>query len=305
VSADPSVPIRPDRLMRLATSAAVLSALLLVGIKTWAYLHTQSVALLSSLADSAMDLLASGLNFIAVRVALTPADDMHRFGHGKAEPLSGLGQAAFVAGSAVLVLVEAISRLHKPTPVTDPTLGMSVMVFSLVVTIGLVFLQRYVVSRTSSVAISADSLHYTGDILLNLSVIVALYLSAIDWIDPVFAIGISVFMLVNAARIAIGSVNLLMDRELPPEDRAQILALARQHPKVRHVHELRTRSSGLQKFIQMHLVLDGNIPLLQAHRICDDVEKAIEAEFPGADIIIHQDPDGIAEFHPPVGGTLH
>ena len=297
----------PNRLMRLATFAAVITAALLLGMKGWAYLETHSVALLSSLADSALDLLASGLNFMAVRVALTPADELHRFGHGKAEPLSGLGQAAFIGGSAVLVVVEAVSRFHEPVPVSASGLGIAVMVVSILVTILLVALQRYVVRRTSSVAIAADSLHYTGDLLLNLSVIAALLLSSnlgLGWVDPVFGIGISIFMVVNAVRIATRSVGALMDKELPEAERAQILAIARLHPKVHHVHELRTRSSGVQKFIQMHLVLDRTLSLLDAHRIADDVEKGIEAAFPGADIIIHEDPDGIAEFHPPVGGAL-
>ncbi|MGE3476839.1 MAG: cation diffusion facilitator family transporter [Rhodospirillaceae bacterium] len=290
--------------MRLATRAAVACAVLLIAVKTWAYLHTGSVALLSSLADSALDLLASALNLIAVRFALTPADDLHRFGHGKAEPLSGLGQAAFVAGSAVLIIVQAISRLHDTAPVTDAGLGIGVTLFSIAVTLGLVTLQRYVIARTSSMAISADSLHYMGDLLLNASVIAALALASMPgfaWADPVFGLAISVFILVNAIRIAIRSVDALMDKELPAEERERIIAIALQHPKAKRVHELRTRSSGMQKHIQMHIVLDPTLTLLEAHRICDDVEKAIEGEFPGVDIIIHEDPDGIPEYHPRVG----
>jgi ferrous-iron efflux pump FieF len=298
----------PGRLMRLATIAAVASALVLLGFKVWAYLDTRSVALLSSLADSALDVLASGLNFMAVRVALTPADEGHRFGHGKAEPLSALGQAAFIAGSAVLVVVEAISRLSAPAPVPHAEFGIAVSAVSIVVTLALVTLQRAVVKRTGSIAIGADALHYTSDVMLNVSVIAALALSAwldVGWADPVFGVGITIFMLVSAGRIAHQAVGALMDMELPQDERTQILAIARQHPKVRHVHELRTRSSGSQKFIQMHIVLDHGLSLLDAHRISDDVEKAVEAQFPGADIIIHQDPEGIVEFHPPVGGPLH
>lgn len=292
-------------LMRLATTFAVACALLLVAVKTWAYLRTDSVALLSSLADSALDLMASALNLIAVRFALTPADDQHRFGHGKAEPLSGLAQAAFVAGSAVLIIVQAISRLHDPAPVADAAIGIGVTVFSIFVTLGLVMFQRYVVARTSSVAISADSLHYTGDLLLNATVIAALLLSSmadIAWADPVFGVAISLFILFNALRIVVHSVNALMDRELPAGDRARVIATAEKHPKVLRVHEVRTRSSGLQKFIQMHLVMDPRLSLLDAHRVAEDVQSAVEAEFPGADIIIHQDPDGIPEYHPRVGG---
>lgn len=295
------------RLMQVATYAAMVCAAVLVVVKASAYFDTKSVAVLSSLADSALDLLASALTFIAVRFALTPADDGHRFGHGKAEPLSGLGQAAFVAGSAVLIMVEAVSRFHSPTPVEDGTAGIVVMVISLALTLALVTFQKYVVRKTDSTAIGADSLHYTGDFLMNLSVIVSLYLSSnmgIVWADAVFGVGISTFMLVNAIRIAIGAVGGLMDHELPEKERKEIVAIARQHPKVKHVHELRTRSSGLQKFIQMHIVLDRGLTLLDAHRISDDVELAVQSAFPGADIIIHQDPDGIEEFHQPVGAAL-
>ena len=242
-----------------------------------------------------------------MRVALTPADDAHRFGHGKAEPLSGLAQAAFVAGSAVLIMVEAVSRFHNPTPIQDGSLGITVMVISLAATLLLVTFQKYVVKQTNSLAIGADSLHYTGDLLMNVSVIVSLYLSSnmgVTWADPVFGVGISAFMLINAVRIAMGAVGGLMDQELPDDERKEIIAIARQHPKVKHVHELRTRSSGLQKFIQMHIVLDRGLTLIEAHRISDDVEMAVQSAFPGADIIIHQDPDGIDEFYQPVGAAL-
>lgn len=296
----------PAVLMRLATGAALLAAFVLVGVKTWAYLATGSVALLSSLADSAVDLIASGLNFLAVRYALSPADEQHRFGHGKAEPLSGLAQAAFVAGSAVLILVESVSRLHEPAQIVAAGLGMAVTVFSLVITAGLVAFQRYVIARTASVAVSADSLHYAGDILLNLSVLAALYLTqmGIAWADPAFGIGISIFMAVNAARIVKVSINVLMDHELPTETRGRILEIASRTPGVKQVHELRTRSSGVQTFIQMHVVLDGALSLTEAHRISDGVEAAVAAAFPGADILIHADPAGIKEYHAPVGTTV-
>lgn len=294
-------------MMRLATSAAIAGAVLLIVVKAIAYFETKSVAMLSSLADSGLDLLASTLNFLAVRYALTPADAEHRFGHGKAEPLSGLGQAAFVAGSAVLVIVESVAHMHSPQPVQQGGIGVAVMLLATVVTVALIWLQKFVLKRTGSMAIAADSLHYTGDLVMNVGVIAILLLSArpdLAWLDPAFGLGAGLFMVVSAVHIAVRSVGSLMDREMPEADRAQILAIARQHPKVRHVHDLRTRSSGLQKFIQMHLVLDRTLSFLEAHRISDDVEKAIESAYPGADIIIHQDPEGVAEFHPPVGSAM-
>ncbi len=297
-----------SKLMRAATYAAIVVAVILVAIKSWAYFVTGSVALLSSLADSALDLLASSLNFMAVRVALTPADSDHRFGHGKAEPLSGLGQAAFVAGSAVLVMVEAATRFGSSTSVDNSQIGIGVILFSIVATLVLVQFQKFVVRKTGSVAVNADSLHYTGDLLMNVSVIAALVLSAhfeMAWADPVFGIGISLFLIYSAVKIATRSVNLLMDRELPDDDRNHIRAIARKHPKVLDVHELRTRSAGLHQFIQMHIVLESSISLIEAHRISDDVEKAVRAAFPKSDVIIHQDPEGVDEFHPVVGSPLH
>jgi ferrous-iron efflux pump FieF len=298
----------PNTLARLATYASVAVAFVLLAAKGWSYLHSGSVAMLSSVADSALDLLASGLNFLAVRYAMIPADEQHTFGHAKAEPLSALAQAAFMAGSGVLVIVQAVSRFHTDAVVENVTDGVVVMVLSIVLTALLVTFQRYVVRRTDSMAIGADAMHYAGDLLMNVSVIAALLLSSrfgVPWADPVFAIAISVFVIANAFLIVRRAIDSLMDRELPHGDRERILAIARQHPKVRHVHELRTRASGSQKFVQMHLVMDHGLSLLEAHRISDDVEKAIEAVYPGTDIIIHEDPDDVAEFHPPVGDPLH
>ena len=299
-------PGRAATLMRIATYAAVASAFTLVTVKSLAYFQTNSVALLSSLIDSALDLLASGVNLVAVRHALEPADSQHRFGHGKAESLSALAQAAFVAGSAILLAIEAVSRFTDPSHVTHGPTGIAVMVFSIVLTVALVTFQRQVVKTTGSIAITADFLHYTGDVLLNLSVIAALVLVTyfqIVWADAAFGLGIALFLFGNAIHIARKAVSDLMDRELPEEERRRIIDIARGHPKVKSVHELRTRTSGMNQFIQFHIVLDNKLSLLEAHRISDTVEDAIRAMFPTADVIIHQDPDGITEVHPPMGAA--
>ena len=294
--------------MRAATIVAIAVAVIMVTIKGTAYVATNSVALLSSLADSALDLMASGLNFFAVRHALTPADTEHRFGHGKAEPLSALGQSAFIAGSAVLVAVEAASRARSPTGVEQGELGLAVMMVATVITIALVTFQKFVVRKTGSLAIGADSLHYTGDILMNLSVMAAIYATTtlgLTWADAAFGGGIAIFLLVNAGRIAYGAIGDLMDQEMPKSERDKIIAIARQNPNIKNVHELRTRSSGVQAFIQMHIVLDKNLTLMEAHHISDDVEVALLEAYPGADVIIHQDPEGVIEVHRPVGGAAH
>ncbi|SEH25252.1 cation diffusion facilitator family transporter [Magnetospirillum fulvum] len=289
------------RLMRLATYASTATAALLIAAKLAAWIATGSVALLSTLIDSALDLAASALNLMAVRQALQPADHEHRFGHGKAEALAGLGQAAFIVGSGGLLLVEAGGRLVHPEPVNHGEWGIAVMVFSILATLALVTFQRRVVARTKSLAISADSLHYAGDVAINASVIVSLLLAmGPGWTiaDPIFAIAIGLWLMYNAAQIARGALDTLMDRELPDSDRDNIRRLTLAHPEVRSMHDLRTRTSGRQGFIQLHLELPGDLPLAEAHRIADEVEAAILAEYPRFEIIIHQDPDEVVEIHP-------
>lgn len=289
------------RLMRNATYASAATALTLIVVKLGAWAMTGSVAILSTLIDSALDAAASLINLWAVSHALTPADRDHRFGHGKAEPLAGLGQAAFIVGSGVLLLIEAIHRMFNPALVQRGEIGIAVMVFSIVLTLVLVRYQKYVVAKTQSVAISADSLHYVGDVLINGSVIVSLVLAmSMGWTyaDPIFAICIAGYLMWNAWQISVNSMDMLMDRELPEDDRDRIRIIARSHPDVRNMHDLRTRLSGQQGFIQLHLELDANLPLYKAHDIADSVEKAIMDAFPNFEVIIHQDPAGLREDHP-------
>lgn len=282
------------RLMRRATYASVSVALILILAKSGAWALSGSVAMLSTLMDSVLDALASLVNLFAVRHALTPADREHRFGHGKAEPLAALAQAAFISGSAIFLLVEAGKRLYEPRPLEATGLGIGVMAFSIVLTLLLVRYQRYVISQTKSLAISADSLHYFGDLLVNAAVIVALLLSSqlgLYWADPVFGLGIAAYILWNAWQIASGALDMLMDRELEPDERKQIAEIVKHQPEVRGLHDLRTRSAGPHKFIQLHLELDGNMSLWRAHEIADAVEAELQAAFPEAEILIHQDPD--------------
>ena len=292
------------RLMRLATYASVAAAVILIVVKTAAWFLTDSVAILSSLIDSWLDALASIVNLLAVRHALLPADREHRFGHGKLESLAGLGQSAFIGGSAALLLFEAGHRLYAPAPVSNELFGMGVMVFTIVLTMILVRFQIYVVRKTKSVAISADSLHYKGDILLNGSVLISLAASmSLGWsfLDPIFAIAIAGYILWNAWRIVAQSLHILMDRELPDEERARIRDIALAHPEVREMHDLRSRTAGTMTFIQLHLEMDGDMKLARAHDIADEVEAEIRAAFPEAEVIIHQDPAGLAEDHAEFG----
>lgn len=286
-------------LVRSAGYASVTVAFILVIIKLIAYLATDSVSLLASLIDSLLDVAASFVNLIAIHHALVPADDEHRFGHGKAEPLAGLAQAAFIAGSALFLVVESGDRLFNPQAIEHGQLGLAVMVFSMILTILLVAYQRYVISRSHSIAIRADSLHYLGDILVNLSIIVALLLSVyFEWTiaDPLFALGVAAYVLYNAWEIVSVSMDQLMDRELPDEERNRIAGIARAHPGVRNIHELRTRSSGHTWFIQMHLEMAPDITLVKAHQISDEVESELHKVFPNSEIIIHEDPEGLEKM---------
>jgi ferrous-iron efflux pump FieF len=289
---------RADRLRRLATYASVSVAGLLIAAKFAAWLETGSVALLSSLVDSLLDAVASLVNLVAVRHAMSPADREHRFGHGKAEPLAVLGQSAFIIGSAMLLLAEAVRRLIWPVPVENPPAGVAVMVLSIVVTIALVLYQRHVVRRTGSIAITADELHYRGDLVVNVSVIIALVLGAIlglPILDPLFGAGIGIWILYSAARLVRLSLVQLMDHELPDDERERIREIAQSHPDVVAAHDLRTRIAGPTAFIQIHIEMDGTLSLLRAHEISDEVEAKLRAAYPRAEVMIHQDPEGIEE----------
>lgn len=280
-------------LMRRATVASVAVAFTLIGIKFIAYILTGSVALLSSLIDSVLDSLASIVNFIAVRHSLSPADKEHRFGHGKAEPLAGLAQAAFIMGSSLFLIFEAINRFVNPHAILHGDMGIVVMLISLVATIVLVIYQRHVVKQTGSLAIQADSIHYFSDIALNLGVILALFLSTYwNWslADPLIAMGIAIYIVFSAWRIVKQSLDQLMDRELSDEDRDQIKTIVNEHTGVVSLHELRTRASGKDIFIQTHLDMDARMSLIEAHRVSEEVEEKLQAAFPNADILIHQDP---------------
>ena len=284
--------------MRLATYASVSVAVVLIVAKFAAWLATDSVSLLSTLIDSLLDAGASLINLYAVRQALQPADREHRFGHGKAEPLAGLAQAAFICGSAAFLLIEAGKRFIQPRVLDNTEIGIAVMVFSIALTVALVLFQRHVVRQTGSVAISADSVHYRMDVLVNASVIVSLILvteMGWRWADPLFATAIAGYIVWGAAVIGRQALNLLMDRELPDAERQRIRQIALAHPGVRNMHDLRTRSSGLQLFIQLHLEMDGSITLNQAHEISDQVEAEIERAYPMAEVIIHEDPEGVDE----------
>lgn len=287
-----------NTLRRLTSYASVVVAGTLILAKTVAYILTDSVALLSSLVDSGVDLLASLITAYGVIIAMRPPDHDHRYGHGKAEALAALTQAAFILVSSALLIKEATHRFIAPAPIQDVVAGYVVMGIAIALTALLLALQSYTVQRTKSLAIASDRLHYVGDILINLAVIVTFacqdFFNA-PWIDPLFALVIAGGMCVGAIKIGRGALNVLMDRELPDADRTRILALAKGVQGVYGAHDLRTRKDVDRSIIEIHIEMDPHISLQESHDIAEQVTAAIVAIFPKADITIHQDPFGIKE----------
>ncbi|WP_053144211.1 cation diffusion facilitator family transporter [Pseudomonas sp. P97.38] len=285
------------RLLRLATRASVAVALILVIAKALAWWLSGSVSMLAGLTDSALDGVTSLLNLLAVHYALRPADDDHRYGHGKAESLAGMAQALFIGGSAVLIGLQAIERLKQPVPVEAPWLSVGVIVFSLALTVALLALQHRVIRATGSNAVRADSLHYRSDLLLNGSILIALVLAGFGWyqLDAWFGLSIAAYILWSAIQIGRESFAVLMDEELPPDVSQHMLELACAVPGVLGAHDLRTRISGNHWFVQLHLELPGELTLSIAHGISDQAADAIHRAYPKAEVLVHADPSEVVK----------
>jgi ferrous-iron efflux pump FieF len=287
-----------QKLRRYATYASTSVALTLIVVKFFAYIMTDSVAMLSSFLDSVVDLAASLITLFSVNHAMQPPDREHRFGHGKAEPLAALAQSGFVFGSALLLCNEAVGRLFNPAPLQNSTIGFVVMVFAILLTYGLTRFQKYVIRHTESVAIDADHFHYAGDILINTAVILSLGIQryfGITWVDPLFAFAIAGILLSGAWRIGKDAYHILMDRELPEESRETIRKAVLSLPHVVGVHDLRTRSDSERIFVEIHVELPPEMPLQEAHDIAEQATKSIHASFPTSDVIVHLDPAGHEE----------
>ncbi len=285
------------RLLRLATRASLAVASTLIIAKAVAWWLSGSVSLLAGLTDSLLDGAASLLNLMAVHYALRPADEDHRYGHGKAEALSGMAQALFIAVSAFLIGFQAVERIQHPQPLGAPGLGLLVMLLSIGLTLALLTLQHKVVKATGSAAIRADSLHYRSDLLLNASIMLALSLAYFGYaqLDAYFGLAIAFYILWSAVSIARETVSVLMDQELPPDVSARMLELAQNVPGVLGAHDLRTRISGNHWFVQLHLELPGSLTLTVAHDLCEAVEAAINGEFPKAEVLVHADPQEVVK----------
>lgn len=281
-----------DFWVKLASRAAVATALTLIVIKLAAWLYSGSASMLASLTDSFADALASIVNFIAIRYAIVPADQDHRYGHGKAEPLAALAQSAFILGSALLLLLHGSDRLINPTPINHAMVGVVVSVIAIVLTLALVLLQRRALAKTSSTIVEADALHYKSDLFLNSAVLMALVLSQFGWwwADGLFAILIALFIGQQAVDLGYRSAQSLLDRELDADTKLKIVQAIEKDPRINGFHDLLTRTSGKTTFVQCHLELDGRLPLVEAHAIADAAEARVRSLFEHVEVLIHQDP---------------
>lgn len=287
-----TVKLQLNALIKLASWASVFVAVTLLLLKVYAWFSTDSIGVLASLVDSLLDLLASLLNMFAIRYAMEPADNEHRFGHGKAESLAGLGQAVFISGSALFLIIYSIERLVNPTELHSLDVGSVVLGASLGITFILVLFQRYVAAKTGSLAIKADSLHYATDLLSNAGVLIGLVLYQQGFLnaDPIIALLIGFYILKSAYDIGDQAINDLLDHELSDDEKEKIIAIANIPPEVIDVHDLRTRQSGRTKIIQFHIAMHGLTTLSQAHAVSDEIENTLEEEFNDIDVLIHLDP---------------
>lgn len=283
-----------------AALASVAAALCLLILKSYAALQTGSVAMLGSLADTGLDLIASLVTLFAVRVAAMPADREHRFGHGKAEALAALAQVVIISISAIGIAWRAVDRLLRGEVTANAEYGIAVSIAAILVTLALVAYQRSVIRRTGSVAIRTDAVHYQSDLLLNLSVIAALVLDqylGLAGADPVFGILIAAWLIWGAWRASSHALDQLMDREWPEEKRQRFLAIASSRPEAKGIHDVRTRSSGTHDFAQFHIWVDPKMSVAAAHDVVEAIETDLAREFPGCEVLIHLDPEGQVD-HP-------
>jgi ferrous-iron efflux pump FieF len=289
-----------QKLMKLSTYVTVGGVTLVIIAKLWGWFITDSVTMLASLVDSLLDICVSIMNLLTVHYALQPPDHEHRFGHGKAEDIAVFSQATFFGLSGVFLIFTSIQRIFTPSEqiISASYEGIAILLFSIAITLIIVLFQYYVMRRAKSSVIEADSIHYLTDFLTNICAIVGIIVTT-HWHLPIFdsltAIAIAIYIIVNAIKMFKRAFNNLMDHELDEKDRQLIIETIKSHQKILGFHDLKTRYAGVKPFIQFHLELDENMTLKEAHIIGQEIEQAILAKIPNAEIIIHQDPEGIDE----------
>ncbi|MEZ5734552.1 MAG: cation diffusion facilitator family transporter [Novosphingobium sp.] len=285
-------------LNRSAAAASISVAAFLVALKAWAAWSTGSTAMLGSLADTMLDLVASLATLIGVWVAAQPDDEMHRFGHGKAEALAAMFQVVLISISALGLAARAIEQFISGTRTQSAAEGIGISVVAMVATLALLVWQRHVIRRTGSLAIATDHIHYKSDLFLNLAVIAALGLdqyAGVAGADPLFGLGIAVWLGWSAWKASHQAIEQLMDREWPEEKKQRFLEVMARHPELRGVHDMRTRTSGNRDFVQFHVWVDPGMSVRDAHKVMDEIEARLRREFPDIEILIHPDPEGLVD----------
>lgn len=285
-------------LRRSAAFASIGVALFLLALKGWAAWRTGSTAMMGSLVDTLLDLVASMATLMGVWIAAQPADEKHRFGHGKAEAIAAMFQVVLISISALAIAARAVEQLLGGARTQAAGEGIAVSVVAMIATIALLAWQRYVIRRTASIAIETDHVHYQSDLLLNCAVIAALALdqyAGIAGADPLFGLAIGGWLGWNAWLASEKATTQLMDSEWPQEKRQRFLEVMARQPDLHGVHDLRTRTSGNRDFVQFHVWIDPSMTVREAHKVMDDIERRLHVEFPDVEILIHPDPDGLID----------
>jgi ferrous-iron efflux pump FieF len=293
-----SDPVKPGGLNRSAALASISVALLLTGIKGWAAWSTGSTAMLGSLADTGLDLVASLVTLWGVSIAAMPDDAKHRFGHGKAEALAAMFQVTLISISALMLGARATEQYFAGGRTAAAGEGIAVSIVAMAATMLLLVWQRHVIRRTGSLAIATDHVHYQSDLLLNLAVIAALVLDqyfGVAGSDPLFGVGIAVWLGWGAWGASQRAIDQLMDKEWPQDKKDRFVEVALRHPELLGMHDLRTRTSGNRDFVQFHVWVDPNMSVSAAHQVMDEVEARLRREFPEVEILIHPDPEGLID----------
>jgi ferrous-iron efflux pump FieF len=296
-----------NSLNRSAALASIGVALVLVGMKGWAAWITDSTAMLGSLADTVLDLVASLATLAGVWIAARPADDDHRVGHGKAEALAAMFQVVLISISAISLAARAVGQLIAGARTEAAEGGIVVSGIAIAITFGLLAWQRYVIRRTGSVAIATDHLHYKSDLALNLAVIAALALdhyARIVGADALFGLAIAAWLGWGAWGASQAAIEQLMDREWPDDKKRRFLEVLARHPELKGIHDLRTRTSGNHDFVQFHVWVAPEMSIREAHRVMDEIEEKLMHEFPGIEVLIHPDPEGLVDEHGAAGEDL-
>lgn len=279
--------------------AAIGIGIILISIKAYAYHMSGSVSILSSLTDSVLDSVVSLMVLGSIYYARRPADTDHRWGHGKMEAISALFQSAIIAGGAAFLIFAALLHINQPTKIQNHEMAIMVMAVSIMLSILIVIIQRMSLKKDDSLAIEADSAHYGSDVLINMGAMLVLYLNmngqAPQWLDPLFAIIVAIFMAYLVRGISSKSLSVLLDRELPEREREKLINIIEAHEKVIGWHDLRTHSHGTHFVISFDIEVCAQLSLLDAHQIAKDLEDVILKSYPESDILIHVDPEGFTE----------